>query len=213
MTTGSMDVVSLQRWTDSCVALGISCLAVDHGNLIRAWARRGRRYHTLKHLSACLRELDGARHLAEHPAEVEFALWFHDAIYRTWRRDNEALSANWAARLLARRGAPAEVVSRIRNLILATTPGDHQLMGDAALIVDIDLSILGQAPEIYDEFERNVRREYWWVPSWLFARTRGQILRYFQARPKIYRFAPFHDRYEATARANLERATATLAQQ
>ncbi len=213
VTKGTVDLLSPHRWTEICAALGVSGITVDHNKLLRAWARRDRRYHTLKHLSACLRELDAARHLAEHPAEVELALWFHDAVYRTWRRDNEALSAAWAARLLARRGAPPDVVARISNVILATKPGDHHLTGDAALIVDIDLSILGQPPEIYDEFERNVRREYWWVPSWLYAHTRGQILRHFQAQQKIYRFALFLDRYEAPARANLERAIAALAQQ
>jgi predicted metal-dependent HD superfamily phosphohydrolase len=115
-------------------------------------------------LEACLKEFDVVRGLADHPAEVELALWFHDAVYRTWRSDNEARSAGWAARVLTQGGVEPASILRVQSAILATRHAEVELTGDAALVVDIDLSILGQPAGIYGEFERNVRREYWWVP-------------------------------------------------
>jgi len=48
--------------------------------LLAAWSETHRRYHTLQHLSECLAALELVRSTAPHPAEVEFALWFHDAV-------------------------------------------------------------------------------------------------------------------------------------
>lgn len=168
----------------------------------------GRHYHTLSHLEACLRELDECRALAVRPAEVELALWFHDVVYRTWRRDNEAQSAALAQQLL--RAAPVETVERIRQSILATSHRDGEFAGDTALVVDIDLSILGAPPETYAQFERAIRREYWWVPRARFVAGRVRILASFLERATIYQHDAFYERYEAPARANLAAALSQL---
>jgi predicted metal-dependent HD superfamily phosphohydrolase len=202
---------NLERWRATCRELGLADCDREHAKILRSWKSWGRHYHTVGHLRACLAECEGARSLAARPAEVAMALWFHDAIYRTWRADNESRSAEWAARFLSEHGASAEVVSNVRQLVLVTAHAANELSGDAALVVDIDLSILGQSPAVYDAFERNVRREYWWVPKWRFVTARGAILNSFLARPAIYSWPSFRDRYEAQARANLARAITTLA--
>lgn len=206
----ALEIASAARWQSACEAVGLREGGPEHARLLRAWSSRGRRYHTVQHLAACLLEFDGARDLARKPAEVELALWFHDAVYRTYRNDNEYESAEWAARFLAEHGAAAEVISNVRNLVLATAHASSELTGDAALVVDIDLSILGQPAAVYDEFERNVRKEYWWVPGGRFAKARCGILRSFLERLSIYHFARFREQYEATARVNLERAIRAL---
>lgn len=177
---------------------------------MRAWSSIGRRYHTLRHLESCLLELDEASSLARSVAEVELAIWFHDAIYRSRRTDNEARSADWAARFLADHGAAASVVANVREFVMATAHAAANLTGDAALVVDIDLSILGKSTAVYDEFERNVRKEYWWVPRKRFAQARAGILRSFLDRPSIYHWPQFRERYEAAARVNLARAIRAL---
>jgi predicted metal-dependent HD superfamily phosphohydrolase len=200
-----MEVISLARWRAMCAALGLRDSDQEHRRVLRAWRSWGRHYHTLRHLTACLKELDGARALAQRPAEVELALWFHDAIYRTYRSDNEARSAEWAAQFLTVQGASATTVSNVRALVMATAHTADGLAGDAALVVDVDLSILGQPKDVYDEFERNVRKEYWWVPRRRFVTARRAILQSFLTRPSIYHWPQFRERYEASARANLER--------
>lgn len=201
-------LVNYGRWSRACIEIGVAPDAADYRRVWRGWRGMGRHYHTLAHLESCLRELDDCRELAIRPAEVELALWFHDAVYRTWRKDNEAQSAALAARLL--RAAPLETVERIRQSILATRHREEELAGDVALVVDIDLAILGAAPDVYAQFERAIRREYWWVPRARYVAGRGRILTSFLERATIYQHDAFYRRYEARARENLAAALRQL---
>jgi predicted metal-dependent HD superfamily phosphohydrolase len=201
-------LVGFQRWSKACIAIGVAPDESDYRQLRRAWRSMGRHYHTLSHLEACLREFDAAQALALRPAEVELALWFHDAIYRSWRPDNEARSAALAVRTL--RAAAPDIVERVRQMILATTHRDTGFSGDTALLLDIDLAILGSPPEIYSQFERAVRREYWWVPRARYVAGRGRILSSLLDRPAIYQNDRFFERLERQARANIAAALRQL---
>jgi len=178
--------------------------------VLARWAEPHRRYHTLQHLRECLALFDAHRALAAHPGEVALAVWFHDAVYDTRRHDNEAASADWAVRVLARAGAATEVAERVRALVMATCHSQAPATPDERLLVDIDLAILGAAPARFDEYERQIRDEYGFVPEALFREKRGEILRGFLDRPALFATPALSDRFEAAARANLARAIATL---
>jgi predicted metal-dependent HD superfamily phosphohydrolase len=107
-------------------------------------------------------------------------------------------------------GAAPASVDRVRALVLATRHDALPADADAALLVDVDLAILGAAPARFAEYEGQVRAEYAHVPPALFARKRGEILRAFAARPAIYATPALRDELEAAARANLARAIAGL---
>ncbi len=201
--------VTYERWSRACIDLGITPHASEYRRVRRAWSGMSRHYHTLTHLDACLRELDDSQGLAVRPAEVEMALWFHDAVYRSWRRDNEQRSAELAARVL--RSASADSVERIRQMIMATMHHTLDLRGDTALVTDVDLSILGETPAIYAQFERAIRREYWWVPRARYVDGRRKVLEGFLGRSTIYQLDRFRKKYEAPARANLASALQNLA--
>ncbi len=179
--------------------------------VLRAWAEPHRRYHTLQHLAECLALFARERALADRPGEVGLALWFHDAVYDTSRHDNEAASAAWAASVMREAGAGDEVVMRVQSLILATCHDGVPATADARLLVDIDLAILGAAPERFDEYERQIRAEYAFVPAARFRAKRGEILRGFLDRSALYATTALASRLEAPARANLARAIAGLA--
>jgi predicted metal-dependent HD superfamily phosphohydrolase len=205
-------IATPDRWRRVCSALGVAADTTAYRKLIRAYGGWNRRYHSVEHLEACLLEFDLARAYAEREAEVETALWFHDAIYRTRARDNEERSAEWARRWLSAAQCEPDAVERIVRFILATKHVSEPLRGDAALVVDVDLSILGQPEALYDGFEKKVRREYWWVPRGRYKRGRSLILRSFLERPTIYQTEFFRRKYERQARSNLARALAALAE-
>ena len=179
--------------------------------LARAYAEPTRAYHTTEHIEDCLALLDSSRALARHDAEVEAAIWFHDAVYVTHRRDNEDRSAELARASLREAGVAPRVAGRIGTLVLATRHEAAPDEPDAALLCDIDLSILGRSPEAFDQFERRIRQEYAWVPETTYRSTRSRILREFLRRPRIYQTDWFRQRYEVYARANLERVITDLA--
>ncbi len=178
--------------------------------LLARWAEPHRRYHTPQHLCECLALFESHRALADRPGEVAIALWFHDAIYDTSRHDNEAASADWARRTLCEAGAAQELVDRVDALIMATRHTGVPATGDAKLLVDIDLAILGADTARFDEYERQIRDEYGFVPESLFRSKRAEILRGFLARPALYATPALAGHFEAAARANLARAIAGL---
>ena len=207
----AVDPALIRSWASAWSGLGIDG---DGGalrdSLIAAWSEPQRRYHTIRHLGDCVALLDLTAHLAEHPAEVGMALWFHDAVYDLKAKDNEARSAAWAEEELSAAGVPIDVRRRVHGLIMATCHDAQPMTADARLLVDIDLSILGADAERFEEYEVQVRQEYAWVPAPLFRRKRREILMGFLARPTIYGTEWFRERFETRARENLQRSVARL---
>jgi predicted metal-dependent HD superfamily phosphohydrolase len=198
------------QWTATWNELGAAPPGGLYDELIARYAEPQRRYHTAQHLDECFAELAAVRAACARPAEVELALWFHDAIYDTKRNDNEERSAAWAKSVLASADVDADVGDRVAGLILATRHAATPAGTDAQVLVDVDLSILGAPPTRFDEYERQVREEYAWVPTAIFARKRREILEQLLARPRLYATARMHDAYEQRARANLARSLERL---
>jgi predicted metal-dependent HD superfamily phosphohydrolase len=216
------------------VWLGLGARGDEHAaraDLISRWSEPQRHYHTPQHLRECLATLGGVIALAQRAAEVEAALWFHDAVYNLRESGNEEKSAELASRVLGAAGVDAAAIERIAAMVLATkhdaadvrrraVPGADQLPPGAAgeasvgapftpdeqIVVDVDLAILGAAPARFDEYDRQVVDEYAFVPQSIFRRKRREILASLAARPRLYATAHFHALLDAQARANLARA-------
>jgi predicted metal-dependent HD superfamily phosphohydrolase len=105
-----------------------------------------RHYHDLSHVNALLALAGEHRAALADPEAVEAAIWFHDAIYDTARKDNEARSAELAAERLTGKVEPVRL-QRIVRMIEATAThqmpdfADETACRDAALFLDLDLSI------------------------------------------------------------------------
>ena len=158
------------------------------------------------------------RELAKDPDAVELALWFHDVVYDIGARNNQESNEEESARLAREEavelGLTAEWAERVSQLVLATRHVAVPLEADAQLVVDIDLSILGQSRERFDAYEEEIRIEYAPVieaqGTARFDTGRARILKGFLARPAIYTTAHFRQKYEQRARANLKRSIERL---
>ena len=181
---------------------------VDLAPLATRYAEPHRAYHTAEHIAECLAWLDQVRDSAERPVELEAAIYFHDAVYDPRAHDNEARSAELFSELAIGAGIAREKIERVVALIESTARHTADL-GDAALLSDIDLSILGTPPLRYARFERDVRREYAMFDDVSYRRGRTHVLRSFLERIQLYR-TPRFARLEALARDNLAGALAAL---
>ncbi|RWN28060.1 MAG: hypothetical protein EOR97_22845 [Mesorhizobium sp.] len=175
----------------------------------------GRHYHNLSHIEAMLALAGDCRELLGDAEAIEAAIWFHDAVYDSKAKDNEAQSAALAEKKLAGRANPSRL-NRISAMIVATATHqvppfeDAAATRDASLFLDMDLSILGAAPDAFDAYERAVRREYHWVEEPMWRAGRSAVLKTFLAHPHIFHTQEFRQRFEPQARENMTRSLQAL---
>ena len=213
-----------QRFVELCQRIGAKdnqtigrTINSTYDRLVTAYAESDRYYHNLNHISDGLEKLDEVRHLADNPDVLEMAWWWHDVIYDTTSNINEEASAAVANNVLKTLGLSDNLLSHIElrihimQLILATKHIHIPEAEDSRLIVDIDLVSLATPPEVFDQNTANIRKEYSWVPDDSFRIGRAEFFsKLLTSRPSIYLTDYFRNRYEAQARENLKRITATL---
>lgn len=179
-----------------------------HEKLLHRYSEPHRHYHNLRHIDACLEEYAEVRGLIQKPFEVWLAIWFHDAVYDPKQKDNEGLSAQYAIENLGI--LERDSLELVSQLIIATKHDKQAASDDERYIMDIDLAILGKDRATFDGYEKSIRLEYEWVSEDRFREGRATILKGFLARPSIYQTEYFREKYEKTARSNLNRSISAL---
>ncbi|MFJ1755619.1 hypothetical protein [Kitasatospora sp. NPDC088134] len=193
------------RWHDLLTRCGATADPGPYADdLLARWAEPQRHYHTTAHLAAVLDRVDELAGHADDPDAVRLAAWFHDAVYRPDRSENEERSANLACRALREAGLPEPLVHEVARLVRLTTthhpdPGDR----NGEVLCDADLAVLGGPPEAYAAYTAAIRDEYSFVPPDAFREGRTAILRQLLALPALFRTPEAHARYDARARANM----------
>jgi predicted metal-dependent HD superfamily phosphohydrolase len=185
----------------------------EFNQLVAHYSEPQRFYHTLEHLQNIfltfdILNLDLAK---EDTAILEFAVWFHDIIYDAKAKDNEDQSAARASLMLESFKIPKSIVLPTCQLILDTKR--HQPSTESfvnLLFLDLDLSIFGASPALYDRYTHNIRKEYACVEEKAYREGRAKVLQNFLQRPKIFFTALMHTKFDRTARQNLEGEIAWL---
>ena len=175
-----------------------------------AYSKKGRHYHTLAHLDNVFSELLQVKELIRDWQTIVFSIAYHDLVYDSLKQDNEERSAEEASNKLALINAPDVQRDKCKRQILATK--GHQLSTDADTnyFTDADLSILGSDFDEYDEYARQIRKEYKYFPNLIYKPARKKVLQHFLQMEKIFKTSFFADKYEKQARINLNRELETL---
>ncbi len=188
----------IQRWTALARELGLvdSC---DVGQeLLVRYGERHRYFHGPAHLTQVLDTLDEP----DADPRLKLAAWFHDAVYRPGRGDNEKRSAELARKSLTQCGLTNIDLDFVARAVIATE-GHTDPDPSFAPLLDADLSVLGAGPEKYQGYRDAIRREYSIVPRCIFRPARARFLRAMLEREAIYQTRWFRLHYEVQARANL----------
>ncbi|SFF43367.1 Predicted metal-dependent phosphohydrolase, HD superfamily [Actinacidiphila alni] len=173
-------------------------------DLLGRWGESQRKYHTLDHLQAVLDRATELTAYAADPDTVALAAWFHDAVYRPDRSENEERSAHLAERALPEAGVgagrTAEVARLVRLTVTHDPAGDDH---DGEVLCDADLAVLAGDPAAYAAYAAAVRAEYGFVPDDAFRTGRAAVLRQLLDLPALFRTPYGKEQWERTARRNL----------
>jgi predicted metal-dependent HD superfamily phosphohydrolase len=195
-----------ERWQRSLHHFGVkqADAKAAFADLVEAYSRPDRFYHTLKHIEQVLNTIQRLQGQVHYLELVQLAAWFHDGVYDPKAQDNEVQSARSAGAVLRSLGVPVSAIATVQQLILTTK--HHQAAiddADVQVLLDADLAILGANPDHYKEYAQAIRREYAWVPDATYRAKRKQVLEQFLQRDRIYFTALMFETAEQSARANL----------
>lgn len=169
------------------------------------YAKPQRFYHNITHITALLNQLEIYRSEIEDPILVQYAIFYHDIVYVSGRKDNEVLSAQLSEKALIKLSKEDALIQKVKEFILATA--NHFSVKssnkDLLFFLDFDLSILSADLPEYKTYSENIRKEFNLVPSTLFNMGRLQFLNSLLSQQHIF-FTPAFRKLESKAKANIE---------
>lgn len=174
------------------------------------YSHRKRHYHTLAHLENLLNQLFPIKDRIEDWNMMLFTLFYHDAVYNALKSDNEEKSAELAEARMSALSVPQSQIDRCTAQILATKQHLPNSDTDTNYFTDADLSVLGQPWDVYEEYAKNVRKEYSIYPDLIYNPGRKKVLTHFLNMPRIFKTEYFFERFEVRAKENLQKELEAL---
>jgi len=174
------------------------------------YGKSKRHYHNLQHLDAITRELLEIKHALTNWQTLLFSIAYHDIIYNPLRHNNEEKSAEFAFKRMTTLHCNAEQINNCTAQILATKTHTVSADADTNYFTDADLSILGSSPAVYKGYVQSIRKEYKLYPDFIYNPGRQKVLKHFLEMPAIFKTAHFANKYESSARINLQEELRSL---
>jgi predicted metal-dependent HD superfamily phosphohydrolase len=174
--------------------------------IMQAYAAPNRTYHNQQHIVALFSLCEEYLNEVHNPLVVGFSIFYHDMVYDTELRDNEAASAQKAVKHLQGLQLKKCFIADIEQFILASK--DHELVevsdqNDLAYFLDFDLAILGSSPGVYEAYSKSIRQEYLQYRTHIYREGRKQALQQLLSKEHLYFTDAFRNRFEQQARENI----------
>ncbi len=167
-----------------------------------------RSYHTEAHIADGFRKIATVFEHINNPLVIYWTWLYHDSVYVPLAPTNELCSAKLAEHELKLLGLPAEVVQVAYESICATK--DHLIpdnysgyKDDLAILLDIDLSGLGDPHDLFVKVGTQLRQEALGVSEDDFNSGRAMFCRKMLERDTIFKTKHFKH-LEEQARNNLK---------
>ncbi len=93
--------------------------------------------------------------------------------------------------------------SLCKEMMLATKFHEKHSNSDVNYFIDVDLVILGESEETYNEYVENIRSEYSYLNDETFNKNRKKFLEKMLNREHIFHTIYFRDKYETNVRVNI----------
>lgn len=171
------------------------------------YEHKSRSYHNFSHIHNMLIQLEEFGIEISDSQSLKFAIWYHDVIYKSTKKDNELKSAELAGNRLKTFYFEDKGMDTIQNLIISTKK--HELIlpdnNDNAILLDLDLSILGTDWETYEEYIQSIRKEYAIYPNFMYKKGRKKVLKHFLERETLFFTEQYKINFEKQARDNLKK--------
>lgn len=192
-----------KAWVDLMRSFGFADNEAEFNMIENFYQEKHRKYHNLDHIKDCL-EKCRLNETSKSNRVLHLAFWYHDLIYKPFKKDNEQASADLAIRFIKKQTDDVQLANRIERLIMATLHNRTPDTIEEAYMMDIDLSILGSNKEKYTTYTHNIRKEYSVVPWLLYKKKRVEILERFLSKNELYYTDYFKTEFENKARLNIQ---------
>ena len=135
----------------------------------------------------------------------QLAIWYHDVIYDVPSDNNELKSA-----VLFRDSFAPFLENDALDTVFSIIESTHKHIpqtesNDNALFLDMDLSILGEETSIYQQYTKQIEREYTsHYEQAEYMAGRFVAMKTFLERERIFYTDCFYEQYEQRARENIQ---------
>jgi len=171
------------------------------------YTSKSRCYHNLSHIYNMLIQAEDFKNEIIDFQALQFAIWYHDIVYKSTKKDNEEKSAIFAKKRLKSLNFDEKRAKNAQKLIISTKKHELTLTenNDNAYLLDLDLSILGTNWETYSNYIKSIRKEYKIYPNFMYKPGRKKVLNHFLERETLFFTETFRNKYENQARENLKK--------
>lgn len=199
-----------EKYTELLINIGFEANEVQRNwqDLENAYSKKSRHYHNLTHIADMVECYETYLQKLEFPNEVLYAIFYHDYIYNSSKKDNELKSAEYAVKILPKDSILNKQL--VYDMICATQLHQHNTIEDINWLIDFDLKILSRDWENYQVYFELIRKEYSIYPDFLYKPGRVKALKHFLENEFIFQTGEFRNLYEEKARENIEKEITLL---
>lgn len=192
-----------QVYSSLLLDIGFASISIDKHweDLEKAYTSKSRYYHNLTHLENMMASFYESKEQLQFPNEVLYAIFYHDIIYKSTRKDNEQKSAVLAIEIVPENATLDKKL--VHDMICATQLHQHNSIQDINWLLDFDLKILASDWEDYQIYCQQIRKEYKIYPDLLYKPGRKKALEHFLENEFIFQTEEFRTKYEDKARVNI----------